>query len=280
MLTQLIGVGLGIVVGLVLGLTGAGGSAFAVPLLMFALGWSLPQAAPVALLAVCVAAGFGTIVAWDVTYVRYRAALLMALVGIAVAPLGFWLAQRLSALALAWIFGAALVTVALRMIVQARVRPDEARIARATVSGDQGAASGPICKLDSTTGRLIWTRSSRLVIASIGAVTGFLSALLGVGGGFVIVPALRAVSMLSIHSSIAPSLMAIALISAGSVIVHLGMGGSFDWRIALPFVTGSLIGMLLGRRIAPRIVGPMLQQAFALSMLAVAVLVVWRASTA
>ena len=278
MLTQLLGIGLGIVVGLVLGLTGAGGSAFAVPLLMFALGWSLPQAAPVALLAVCAAAGFGTIAAWDVTYVRYRAALLMAVVGIVFAPLGFWLAQRLSALALAWIFGAALVVVALRMIVQARTRPDESRIARATVSGDAGAASGPICKLDSSTGRLIWTRSSALVIASIGAVTGFLSSLLGVGGGFVIVPSLRAVSMLSIHSAIATSLMAIALISAGSVLVHLLMGGSFDWLTALPFVIGSLIGMALGRRIAPRIVGPRLQQAFALSMLAVAMLVVWRAS--
>ena len=271
-------IALGIVVGLVLGLTGAGGSAFAVPLLMFALGWSLPQAAPVALLAVCAAASFGTLAAWDVTYVRYRAAMLMAVVGTVFAPLGFWLAQRLSALTLAWIFGAALMIVALRMIVQARTRPDEARVARATVSGDEGAASGPICKLDSETGRLIWTRGSAFVIASIGAVTGFLSSLLGVGGGFVIVPSLRAVSMLSIHSAIATSLMAIALISAGSVLVHLLMGGAFDWLTALPFVIGALIGMMLGRRIAPRIVGPILQQAFALSMLVVAVLVVWRAS--
>lgn len=278
MLTQPLGLGLGVVVGLVLGLTGAGGSAFAVPLLMFALGWSLPQAAPVALLAVCAAAAFGTIAAWDVTYVRYRAAMLMAIVGVVFAPLGFWLAQRLSALALAWIFAAALVIVALRMIAQARTRPDEARVARATVSGDEGAASGPICKLDDRTGRLIWTRASALVIASIGAVTGLLSALLGVGGGFVIVPSLRSVSMLSIHSAIATSLMAIALIGAGSVLVHLAMGGSFDWLTALPFVAGSLIGMMLGRRIAPRIVGPLLQQAFALSMLVVAVLVVWRAS--
>ena len=67
-------------------------------------------------------------------------------------------------------------------------------------------------------------------------------------------------------------------IVVGLVLVHLFVGGSFDWSIALPFVAGSLIGMLLGRRIAPRIVGPMLQQAFALSMLAVSVLVVWRAS--
>ena len=69
---------LGAIVGLVLGLTGAGGSIFAVPLLMWGLGWTLPQATPVALLAVCAGASFGTITAWDVELVRYRAAMLMA----------------------------------------------------------------------------------------------------------------------------------------------------------------------------------------------------------
>ena len=52
---------LGLIVGAVLGLTGAGGSILAVPLLMAGLGWSLSQAAPVALLAVCAAATFGSI---------------------------------------------------------------------------------------------------------------------------------------------------------------------------------------------------------------------------
>ena len=47
-------IALGVLVGLVLGLTGAGGSIFAVPLLMWGLEWTLPQAAPVALLAVCI----------------------------------------------------------------------------------------------------------------------------------------------------------------------------------------------------------------------------------
>ena len=67
---------LGIAVGLILGLTGAGGSVLAVPLLMAGLGWSLPQAVPVALLAVAAAAALGAWLAWRQSYLRYRAALL------------------------------------------------------------------------------------------------------------------------------------------------------------------------------------------------------------
>lgn len=90
---------LGMVAGLVLGLTGAGGSILALPLLMFGLGWTLPQAAPVALLAVSAAATFGTVVAWDVRFVRYRAALLMSAAGAVAAAFigpGYDLAATLS----------------------------------------------------------------------------------------------------------------------------------------------------------------------------------------
>ena len=110
---------LGLVVGLVLGLTGAGGSIFAVPLLMWGLGWSLPEAVPVALIAVCIAAGFGTLVSWDVTLVRYRAAMLMALASWLFAPLGLRLAGWLPAMWLTLAFAAVLIIVATRMLRQA-----------------------------------------------------------------------------------------------------------------------------------------------------------------
>ena len=68
---------IGIVIGLVLGLTGAGGSILAVPLLMAGMGWSLVSAAPVALIAVFASASVGAWSAWRRDIVRYRAALLM-----------------------------------------------------------------------------------------------------------------------------------------------------------------------------------------------------------
>lgn len=267
---------LGVLVGLVLGLTGAGGSVFAVPLLVFGLGWTIAQATPVALIAVCAAASMGTLAAWNFSHVRYRAALVMAAVACLLSPLGLQLAQRLPEAWLAGTFAAVLVAVALRLVVQARGNPTDTRIVRAAVAGDGAAARGPMCRTHIQTGRLIWTRKCALAISGIGAVTGLLSGMLGVGGGFVIVPALRATTMLSMHSAIATSLMAIALTSAGTVIASVAMGHVMPWAVALPFVLGSVSGMLLGRRVAPHIVGPRLQQGFAVVMLCAAVLLVNR----
>jgi len=267
---------LGVIVGLVLGLTGAGGSVFAVPLLMFGLGWTLTQAVPVALIAVCAAATFGTLAAWNASHVRYRAAAVMAAVGCLTAPLGLRLADRLPEAWLATAFAVILVVVALRMIAQARASPAETRVVRAAVIGDGKPAVGPMCHTSASTGRLIWTRKCAATISCIGATAGFLSGMLGVGGGFVIVPALRAATVLSMHSAVATSLMAIALTSAGTVISSMAMGRLLPWIVAIPFVLGSMFGMLIGRRIAPRIVGPHLQQGFALVMLCAAALLVIR----
>ncbi|MEW6167642.1 MAG: sulfite exporter TauE/SafE family protein [Pseudomonadota bacterium] len=265
-MAELLAAALGLVAGLVLGLTGAGGSILAVPLLMIGLGWSLPQAAPVALLAVSAAAAFGTVAAWDVSYVRYRAALLMSAAGALASPLGLWAAGRLPSGILLTLFALAMSLVAVRMLRQARAQPDETRIVRAAVAGEGAAAGGPVCRLNETD-RLIWTPACLRRVAQIGAATGFLSGLLGVGGGFVIVPALRAWTELSMHSAIATSLMAIALTSGGTALVAAFMGPAYDWALTLPFVAGALGGMLAGRKLAPRIAGPQLQSGFAILML-------------
>ena len=260
---------LGLIVGAVLGLTGAGGSILAVPLLMAGLGWTLPQAAPVALLAVCASATFGTLVAWDVTHVRYRAAMLMGAAALFTAPLGVKAAAVLPLPILAALFAAVLAAVAVRMFAQALRAPAEAAIVRATVAGDGSVAPGRWIHLNQR-GRIVWTRPAMAAVSAIGAATGFLAGLLGVGGGFVIVPALRAVSGLSMHSTIATSLMAIALISAAAVAGAVIQGVEVAWVAAVPFVAGALVGMLVGRRLAPRIAGPRLQQGFAALMLLVA----------
>jgi len=267
---------LGVLVGLVLGLTGAGGSVFAVPLLMFGLGWNITQAAPVALIAVCASAAFGTLVAWNASFVRYRAAVLMALAGWLTAPLGLHLADKLPEAWLTVAFAVILLMVALRMLAQARSNPAEARIVRAAVAGEGKVSQGPLCQVNEATGRLTWTRPCAAVIAAIGATTGFLSGMLGVGGGFVIVPALRAAAVMSMHSAVATSLMTIALTSAGAVIASVGMGRSLPWMVALPFVAGSLVGMMVGRALASRIVGPHLQQGFALVMMCAAGLLIFK----
>ncbi|MDD3761778.1 MAG: sulfite exporter TauE/SafE family protein [Nevskiales bacterium] len=267
-----IAVVLGGIVGLVLGLTGAGGSVLAVPMLMWGLGWTLPQAAPVALIAVAMSAGIGTVAAWDVAVVRYRAAMLMSGIGLLFAPLGLMAADRLPVQWLSGLFAAVLVIVALRMYGRARQNPDEASVVRANVGGTPAGDAGAVCRIREDTGRISWTRNCIAAVSGTGAMTGFLSGMLGVGGGFVIVPALRAISDMSMHAAVATSLMTISLTSAGTVVIALLHGRELPLVVALPFVIGAVVGMLAGRRFAARVAGARLQQGFAMIMGIIAVL--------
>lgn len=260
-------IALGLLVGLVLGLTGAGGSILAVPLLMVGLGWSLQRAAPVALCAVAVAAAIGSAAALKQGLVRYRAATLMAAVGILTAPLGIAAASQLPHAVLTVIFSAVLVVVAVRMLLQARDTPEEASAVRASLTGKGGEA---ICRLNPATGRIRWTSPCAMALATAGALTGFLTGLLGVGGGFVIVPMLRRMTELTIHGAVATSLMVIMLVSSSAVLSAWAQHQPLPLVVAAPFVLGAVLGMGAGRYLAPRIAGPRLQQGFAVLLLIIA----------
>ena len=250
----MVSLGLGLIVGLVLALTGAGGTIVAVPLLMFALHLDVAHAAPIALVAVFVAAATGTLLGLRQGIVRYRAAGLMAAIGAPFAPFGVWLAHRVAPLPLSLLFAAVLLYVAQRMF---RER-------------DSDAPMSPPCRRDPRTGRLHWTRSCLGHLGTAGAIAGVLSGLLGVGGGFVIVPALRRTTDLTMQAIVASSLMTIALVSAAAL-AATAYAGHLDLRAAPAFALATLAGMLLGRRIANRLGGRRLQQGFAVILALVAI---------
>lgn len=251
---MLLAAALGTLVGLVLALTGAGGAILAVPLLIFALGWDVTAAAPVAALAVSAAATAGALLGLKAGIVRYRAALLMAAAGAAMAPLGLYLAGQLPPKPLALLFAAVLATVALRMFLQAR--REALGLASETL---QDAAA---CKLSSETGRFRWTALCTRALTQAGLFTGLLSGALGVGGGFVIVPALRRATDLPMQSIVATTLMVVALVSA-STVATAALAGQLRVDTALPFTAGAVVAMLAGRPLASRLAGPRLQQGFA-----------------
>ena len=260
-MTPLAAPALGALVGLVLALTGAGGAILAVPLLVFGLHLSMAQAAPVGLLAVAVAAGLGAFLGWRERTLRYKAAGLMAATGLLASPAGLWLAQRLPNTPLMVVFAMTLGVVAWRTL----------RKAQRELRGEPDARPhAPPCRLDLATGRLHWTMPCARALAAAGAGAGFLSGLLGVGGGFVIVPTLLAVTDLPMKAVVATSMGVLALVSLGGV-AGASVLGVVPWAVALPFAAGAVAGLLAGRLFVARLAGPRLQQGFASLCAAVAV---------
>lgn len=260
---------LGTLVGVIAALTGAGGGILAVPLLVFGLHLTLAQAGPIGLLATGVSAALGALLAHRIGLVRYRAAVLMAVTGMALTPVGLWAAALVPTMPLTLLFAAVLLYVAYRSYIKA-VR--EAGTASATLN----AAFTP-CQLDGTIGRLIWTVPCARVLAGWGMMVGFLSGLLGVGGGFVIVPTLQRYTNLEMRSIVPTSLAVIALVSVAGAAVS-AFSGTMNWAIALPFSGGALLGMMGGRVVSDRLSGAMLQKGFAALCVLVAVGLVVRSA--
>ena len=249
-----ISVGLGVFVGMMMALTGAGGGILSVPLLVFGLNLSIASAGPIGLLAIAVAGSLGAINGLRTKLLRYRAALVMATLGIVLAPVGVYLAQRIPNQPLLIAFASILIVVSIRMLIQAQQE----------ITGNvPKERPAPPCKLDQSIGRLIWSVPCARSLMGSGAVAGFLSGLLGVGGGFIIVPALKKVTDLPMQSIVATSLGVLALISIAGV-TSATVAGHLNWSIGIPFAGGAVAGMLLGSVIARQISGPRIQQAFAI----------------
>lgn len=250
---------LGAVIGLVLAFTGAGGGILSVPLLVFGLHLSVQQAAPIGMLAVFAAALLGALLAWREAMVRYRAAALMGAAGMVMAPIGVFLALHISNRPLIVAFSGVLLYSAWRSLAASVSTP----------------ASAP-CVVSTVDQRLIWTRPCAQRLVGTGLVSGLLSGLLGVGGGFVIVPALSRYTNLTIRSVHATSLAVMALVSLSGVISATA-NGIMNWHIALPFAAGAILALLVGRRLASKVHPKRLQQAFAWFCVVVAVMMLARA---
>jgi uncharacterized membrane protein YfcA len=249
---MMISLALGLAVGLILALTGAGGGILAVPLLVFGTHIGMAQAGPIGLLAVGMAACLGAVLGLRAGVVRYRAAVLVAISGMVCSPAGLWLARRVDNRWLSVLFALTLLYVAFKTFDKARRKGAPSTAARPV----------PVCVRDAATGRFVWTRPCARALALSGSLAGLLSGLLGVGGGFVMVPALQRYTDLAMQSAVATSLAVIALISAAGVVTSAASGG-LAWSIALPFAAGALAGMLGGRSLSTRLSGPHLQMAFA-----------------
>ncbi|WP_268219286.1 sulfite exporter TauE/SafE family protein [Streptomyces sp. EMB24] len=230
----------GAVVGLALGALGGGGSVLAVPALIYLLGFT-PAAATTASLVIVTVTSLTALYAHArAGNVRWRAGAAFAAAGLVPAALAGAAAARLPQAVLTVTFAVVAALAALKML-----RP-----------GDPAGAAGH------------GVRPGRA--AGAGAGLGALTGLLGVGGGFLAVPALVTVLAFEMRAAVGTSLLVITANSLASLATRSGAAVSLDWAVIGPFVATAVLGAWDGKRLAAKVSGPRLQRVFAVVLLAVA----------
>lgn len=256
----------GLLVGSALGLTGGGGSNFSVPLLVYVIGLAPSHAMPVSLAAVALIATVGALQAARAQLIIWPPTLAFAAGGMLGAPFGIKLAHDMAPGTLLLGFSMLAIAVGVSMWQRANAHPEDTKVVRASPEGE---AQGPICNLTADK-QFRFSAPCSMALAATGLATGTLSGLFGVGGGFLIVPALLSISRMGIHSAVGTSLVVISLTGLTGT-AYAVMHQQILWDLLIPFAAGGTAGITLMRRIALRIAGPALQKLFATLIIALAI---------
>ena len=230
-------------VGLSLGLLGGGGSILAVPVLVYVAHIAPAEAIAMSLLIVGATSAVGGVAHSRAGAVEWRTAVLFGGSGIGTAFGGGMLTRQVPGRVLLLSFALLMIAVGAWMLIRGRRRTVEPHPQRAP--------------------RLV---NAVIAGAAVGGVTGFL----GVGGGFLIVPALLAFTGLDMRRAVGTSLVVIAINSAAALLGHLG-GGNLHWLLAAAFTALSVGGTLIGARLARRIPADNLRATFATFVVAVGI---------
>jgi len=277
-------IALGLFVGFVLAITGAGGAILSLPLLVFFLHLKMIDAAPISLLAIMLSAGLAALLGLRSGIVRYKAATLLATFGVLCAPLGVYVAHQLPEKVLAILFSVVLLIVSVRSFQKFRTPTlligDDCDDPNGCPDDDKDNKNKiePACAVNPATSKLFWTAPCTKRLILTGGFSGFISGLLGVGGGFIIVPTLHSISNLETRMIIATSLAVIALVSMASAFSYAG-SGTILWNIAVPFVGATMAGMVLGRMLHSRIPSHVHVLIFGVLSLTIAILMLLKTLT-
>lgn len=264
---------IGIVVGLLLGLTGAGGSVFAVPLLTLAAGLPIDVAMGLSLGAVSVGALSGSIATLRARSYFAWPAILLVTSGFLTAPMGRILAAKIDGTVLMLMFSVLSLVIAGWMWMSATKRPGNSYVVRAG-SAEPEMENAMLCPL-SQSGVFQLRPNCVLALLLAGSVVGFLSGLFGVGGGFLIVPILLSFSGMSMSLAVGTSLLVITVVSGVGFVAFVALSEGAVHHDFLTIIIGSVIGMLLSRTIAKFIAGPNLQKLFSAVLVLVSLFVIW-----
>ena len=245
---------IGLLIGLTLGALGGGGSVLTVPALVYLLGQSA-RAATTESLIVVGAAALGAVFAHArAGSIRWGTGLAFGFAGIVASYAGSAANAHVNPRMLLLAFAALMLVAAAAMRAQ-----------RGGVPADRRHRS---------------TARVAVRVLAAGSLTGFLTGFLGVGGGFVIVPALVMLLDFQMSEAVATSLLIISINSGTALLARVGGHTAIDWSLVIPFTAAALAGSLAGRNLATRLPAHVLRTAFTTLLLSVASYTAYSAVTA
>lgn len=250
---------LGFLIGVSLGALGGGGSILAVPVLVFVAGQQPGAATTTSLLIVGTASVFGAVRHWRHGRVNLVLGLAFGIVGIAGSIAGSAVNRGLDGDVLLLAFAGLTLVAAWRIAIGGAGDERSGELSSLECNSTAGVASGGIA---------VSSRRRLATVVVAGTIVGFLTGLFGVGGGFVIVPALALTLRYPMPDAIGTSLVVIAVNSATALAARLG--DPVDWPTTLVFTVAAILGVGAGTKIADRIEPETTQRAFATMLVVVA----------
>lgn len=237
---------LGFGIGGSLGLLGGGGSILTVPALVYLLGLSPQVAVTTSLAIVGTNSALGAFFHRSQGTLNWRVALIFGGTGMVVSYLSAGLSKQVSPTALMIAFALLMLAVGTLLMRQkpARFNPD--------------------C----TDNLKVWK------VFAGGAGVGLVTGILGVGGGFLIVPALVMLVRMPIHQAVGTSLVVIAMNSLAGFMGHLS-GITLDVPLIVIFIAAGVAGTFAGARLGKRLDAARLRKAFALLVIALALFLLY-----
>ncbi len=241
----------GAAVGLILALIGGGGSILATPALLYIVGVANPHVAiGTSALAVSINAFANFLNHLRRGNVKWKCAAVFAAAGIVGAAIGAGVGKRTNAEILLPLFALLMIVVGIAMLIPRKTEGD---------------------------GDVVLTAQNAPKLIGYGLGVGLLSGFFGIGGGFLIVPGLIGATGMTMLQAIGSSLLSVGAFGATTASSY-ALDGLIDWRIALLFIGGGLIGGVIGANFATHLSKQRgaLQRVFAGVVFAVAAYMLWR----
>jgi uncharacterized membrane protein YfcA len=240
-------------VGLLLGLLGGGGSILTIPVLVYIIGQNVHSATGTSLAIVGSSALLGAFLHSRRGDVRLKSGVLLGFMSMLGAVPGVWLNRIVAGETILVLFSILMIVIAVDIL-------------RSEPSSSQKTASRLPCEL--------YTSKDWLKIMAVGLLVGVLTGFFGVGGGFLIVPALVLIGNFPIRQAVGTSLLVIFMTSFSGFMSNLAFGG-LDPITVLIFAVGGSIGVLSGTSLADHVSGRTLNRTFSLFVIFVALYLIY-----